>query len=70
MKNKIKYANGWDIRVLNKANYNHYLEQIPNFIGFPTNFKYLKQAHKADFIRFTLLSYYGGLWIDFGTFMT
>jgi len=58
--NNLARLNGWKINYLNQTN-------IANYIAaeeYPKKFDTLISQHKADWIRLTLLSKYGGIWMD------
>lgn len=57
------YFVGYQINILNKTN-------IQAYIDLPLFHKDLKLAGISDFIRFSLLKKYGGIWIDASVFFT
>ncbi|EIG24405.1 glycosyltransferase family 32 protein [Haemophilus paraphrohaemolyticus] len=54
---------GYQMNILNKNN-------IQEYIDLPVFHKDLKPAGISDFIRFSLLKKYGGIWIDASVFFT
>lgn len=56
-----KNGNGYNIIFINDNNIKSYIKEIP------TNFDILCPAHKADFIRVTIINEYGGIWLDSDT---
>jgi hypothetical protein len=51
---------GWTVHFLDKHSVYDYISKSE----FPHKYNSLKPAHKADWIRLTLLSKYGGAWMD------
>ena len=58
-----KHANGAEVIVLEKDNYNQYIE-IPRVIKEKFNKGNITITHLSDIIRLELLYKYGGLWLD------
>ena len=56
----LKHVGSWTVHFLDKTSVYKYIPKSE----FPRKYNGLKPAHKADWIRLTLLSKYGGVWID------
>ena len=62
-------ANGQKINLVTKYNYNDYLE-LPDYISAKVERKIISLTHLSDLIRVSLLSEYGGLWLDATVYLT
>lgn len=56
-------ANGHPVHLLDETTYRQYLE-IPKYMLEKAGRKQIGLAHFSDYIRFSLLAKYGGLWLD------
>jgi len=59
-KYNMKHIGGWTMHFLDEQTVYDYIPKS----SFPSKYNGLKTEHKADWIRLTLLSKYGGLWSD------
>lgn len=53
--------------MLNKDTVKEYLDQIPYYDNNLDKYYFDLLAHKGDYIRITLLSYFGGVWVDYSS---
>ena len=68
---------GWTVNVItNKSILNYWISQMTtdgnedkDFITQIMNHQYIKPAHKSDCMRYLLLKYFGGIWVDTTTFV-
>lgn len=62
-------ANGQEVVILDKDNYQNYVT-LPDLIIQKHKRQEISHAHFSDLLRLTLLSTYGGLWIDATVFLS
>lgn len=62
-------SNGWEVRILNDKTIQQYLDKIPYYQGDFFTINYVEAAHKSDYVRCLLLSFYGGVYIDFSSIL-
>ena len=64
-----KYANGHPVRMITKDNYQQYVE-MPEWVMNKFNAGIISITHFSDLLRLTLLSSYGGFWMDATLYLT
>lgn len=63
------HANGHPVRLLTKDNYREYVE-MPEWVMDMFNAGIITVTHFSDLLRLTLLSKYGGFWMDATLYLT
>lgn len=64
-----KYSGDREVILLDKENLHKYVE-LPSFLIKKWEKGIISNTHFSDLVRITLLSEYGGIWIDSTTFLT
>lgn len=64
-----KHANGHPIHLITKSNYKKYVE-MPQWVLDKFEADIISITHFSDLLRLTLLSRYGGLWMDATLYLT
>lgn len=62
-------ANGHEVICLSKENYKDYIT-FPDYVIEKVNKKIISLTHFSDILRLSLLSKYGGVWVDAALFVT
>ncbi len=60
---------GWEVRILNDTSILPYIENIPHYEGDFHTIEYTDRVHKSDYGRLLLMSFYGGVYIDFSSIL-
>ena len=64
-----KNAGPYTVTIITEQNYKHYVD-IPDWLEKKYQMGIISRTHYSDYLRFSLLAAYGGLWLDASMFCT